>query len=796
MSPVVQLCTALVVESGLTTPTPELVFDPRFLPQCSTTVDWLGRSKSTADPAARSGTVCGELEIQCPSIFAQVDLRYVQVRLGRTGASGTGAGNELLHRYAQCVGAGALKDHWALLARSVRAQALEDPAAATDICIQKLQQLQQARKDGAWEEEQVAFQEKAKLLVDALLSAVAECRRMRTMNDRSLAVRELLEHLLAKTASIRFTGDFDLMDGVLLNNDQTTVSFGGKATNLPSTPPVHAAIFEHLLESPRLRCQLEALIGTPVADVLGFLTQRCRTHRLAGDILWKHYMQQGKPAVASEVLVQLSQITDEECTLQDRVRYLDLAKKTASQVTPSTPSKVVENLTHQLEIAALVQVPLFQELQLIVDDERLGERWREAAQKQRHELRKLVGLEALYRAAKDFGLFHIMLVATDLSAGLQEQKPPSADWVSAFFPPMLSAYSPSEMTTPPSLRVHGVFPLFTVRRGVTFFAGVDEAPRLLPKVSQASATDFQVRAMRFVDELASTTQTKGALLDPRLVCTLLEYCTCLWFRAFEVTEETDVAVAHTPETAFQPSTQDNIAAKSESIPPAGLESVQSHGVVVHNHPMPSSGPPTLFVGAGLRTPSASTPHGATPDTLLRRTPATLPAHVQTASRVPASPRDVNRAWVALELMPRRPFHFSPARVLRFYDDLLGGFSAWLPDLRALIPDTVENRVPTIKDDDVQVHLASVILTLLDQWMLALENGASRDKVEEFEGAWPIAEKTLSELEKWLSSVRVGLQSRGKNLLQDIRRVRSDGQHRCKKEDNLRDHNLLAPIHRS
>merc|ERR1712216_136405 len=157
LAPLWQLCTALVIESGLPTPATELVFDPSqvFRPnQAQDPITGCRAADSalwgTRKDVGAAHDVCRELEKQCPTIFAFVDLDlcYTQSLSQGTAASAATPG-DVLSRCVQCVSSSSMDDRWEVLTNSMRALAAEDMRGAAEICLDKLHQLQQGKAASA-----------------------------------------------------------------------------------------------------------------------------------------------------------------------------------------------------------------------------------------------------------------------------------------------------------------------------------------------------------------------------------------------------------------------------------------------------------------------------------------------------------------------------------------------------------------------------------------------------------------------------------------------------------------------
>lgn len=654
LAPVGQLCTALVIESGLPTPMTELVFDANKFQRRPDTLGAQGRQWQdpisgcgVADRAlwgAQKGSgvayhVCRELEKQCPIIFAFVDLDLCYTQsLSQGAAAAAATPGDVLSRCVQCVSSSSMDDRWEVLTNSMRALAAEDMRGAAEICLEKLQQLQQGQEGFG---QAAGASGRAKMLLEALLSVLNP-----QPEKQSCA---LVDYLLAKTASLHFDQD---------------ASFVARGAN--AVPFAHEVILNHLLNSPRLQRLLETMLDSSPVKIETFLKDRCDQNRLASEFLWKYYLRHGRASSASEVLLQLSEWAGSDASLAERVHCLDMARQAAQRSLPQS-KETVDKLSIQLDVAVRVQVPLCQELSFIAADMRVATRWQTAAERRRVELQRLLGLQDLYQVAVDFGLFHLVLVITNLSSSIQEQVISSSNWVSTFFPPATSPYSPSELLSGSCKpRQHGIFPLLMLRRCATFFAQNDSAP-MLPEAAAAHPDDFSLRASRLLEELGSLTKVPSTMWDVRCVGTLLEYCNCLW-----------------------------------------LKSVES---------LPATAKPSETPGEAEMTD---------PDS--------------------PSSECAMRAWVALKVLPGRPFTYLPANVVKFYADMLTHLSVWLVDLWGMLPaDEVGSR-PTLSETDVRRHLCKVIVTVIHDWTRRVELARGDElALADFRSVWPLARGLLDNI---------------------------------------------------
>lgn len=515
VEPLVQLCTALIVDSGLAAPEANVAFNHQAA--ASISEHQRGAGVIGVDRCSISGEVCRELEQQCPGIFARVDLDHVQRRLGLV-SRGAAATSERLRSYASCVSPASVGDHWVKLVRSIQAMAAENPRSAVDLCVEKLDQLQKVRFADAPSEQEVALAaDRAKMLLEALLGAIGATPRA---GEPATSMRGIVEHVLTKTSFLRFAGKD---------------SAEPDSSKLKPLPFAHRVILDYLLACPHQKNVLEALLETSQADVEGFLKDRLSANLAAGELLWKHHMRQGRPAAASELLLQLAERPDNDCGLLARVHLLDLARQAARQGSGrgmAQSKEFVQQLSAKSDIAVRVQVPLHHELQLIATDERVSARWRGVAVQKREALQQLQGLQDLYQVAEDFSLYHIILVIADVSSSVQEREVGSSAWISVFFPPVASPYSPSELGSELEKWQQGVFPLLMVRRCTTFLSR--DTPASPSSVSSAvSYEELQSRSTRLLEELGTAMQDGSAMWDVRCITTLLEYCNCLWVHALQ-----------------------------------------------------------------------------------------------------------------------------------------------------------------------------------------------------------------------------------------------------------------------
>lgn len=683
LGPVVQLCAALVVESGLRT-SGRLGVVPGDFPAM------LG-----AD-----GVIYRELQEKCPAIFAQVDLsQCMEVCRGEAAAMETPT-SDVLRQYVQCFSSSSLEDHWSVLVKAIQATAAKDPQGAADICTEKIQQLQCG---------DAAALSRARSWLVALLDAlspipVAQCRT-------------IIESVLLRISSVRLVHD--------------------ASVNSTESPSLRDVILEHMLCQPRLHRVLESLVNSTATNVEPFLLHRYGESRVAAECLWKYYLHQDQPNRASGVLLQLADRPDGSCTLKDRLGYLRLAKEHATSAPAEENkdnTKVSDTLVLRLEVGVRIQAPLQRELRLLSSDAHVAEKWRNLAEQRCEYLQELRSLRELYETATEFSLFHIVLVVMDLSGQSDQQEFVPVVWVNIFCPPDASPYSPSELSvdgaaprpaaaapTPSSPSVppaRALFPLLLVRQSVGVLAEEgppgapgrreDVAVRAAARASAGAEVDvrpelFELRARGLLTELARATKAPGPLWDVRCIAAVLEYCSCAWFRAVEVPEPLPAEKA------------DKAVGQKPTLGHGG-----SCGIVA---------------------------------TCLR-------------------------SWVALRLLPGEPFNFALADVVRFYAQMLGHLKEWARDLQALLPEYVR-KDHLVCEDDLRMHLAEVVLAVLDRWVARTEAspGDARGAAE-FREAWlKSAEGLLVDLGLCLNSLQCRRDG-AKRLLPEVLRLEAAGRHLC------------------
>jgi len=496
--PVVQLCTAFVVESGLTTPCTELALDACRGPAGAPSA----MLKQPPPSSAVGSIVCQELERACPAILDMVDLRYIGSRIARVDSTGSSREGELLRSYAQCVPPSAEEANWEVLLQSVQSMAATDAQGAVETCLQKVEQLQGSQLDGC--------QGRTKTLIEALLGALGP------------ANLQAIDMLLSRAAKMKIVD--------------------GGPPGPGKVPFIHGLILNFLLEKRQSAILSGLLINSNAADVEGFLGATSSTHVAALQLLCTYYTQRGRTTDAANAHRQLAEWPDAAAfTLQDRIRNLEMARQASSMAGPSARI-FSDEVGLKLELATRVQVPLVHELDLLASNSHLADRWRGAARERLPELKRLQGAQPLYQTAYDFGLFHLVLVLGAMSQFVQEKETGVEAWISLFFPPS-SPYC--ELGEP---CVQSLFPLLLVRSRVQFLSLADQpAAETLQASALNSPGAFRARALRLLAELAAASQPGlGAdevamppLWDSRPIAALLEYSTCLWLTAIRASSGRD-----------------------------------------------------------------------------------------------------------------------------------------------------------------------------------------------------------------------------------------------------------------
>lgn len=142
-----------------------------------------------------------------------------------------------------------------------------------------------------------------------------------------------------------------------------------------------------------------------------------------------------------------------------------------------------------------------------------------------------------------------MLMIADVSRLDLEREAALSLWVSIFFPPDPSPYSPPQLEGSARSLLPALFPVLTLRPPAPFFephGGLlppqclgDFAPSLFQKRACAlidalseKVELFQKKACEIIDApVPEKMELSNALRDPRSVATVLEYCSHLWLRS-------------------------------------------------------------------------------------------------------------------------------------------------------------------------------------------------------------------------------------------------------------------------
>lgn len=518
--------------------------------------------------------LCRDLQELCPAIFCRVDLdRCLQARSSDACPSEESPASNLLRRYVDCVSSSS-EDHWVVLARGIQAMALENPQSAVDISLEKIEQL---KGDVA--------AHRIRLLLESLLDGLAGAR------DNVPVV----EALLVRTQ--------------LLHADE--------GSSRAAVPPLHAVILNRLLSNPSLCRILESLLSSRATDVEGFLRERFKDNRVAGECLWKFYSQQDKPSSASAVLVQLAQ-TSPNSYLEDRVAWLRLAGEQIALAGPRF-ADAAERIAVMHAVAS-VQVRVCRELVIIARDGRMADVWRDKAEQSREELQQLKTLEEVHHVVMEFGITHLLFLVLKVAGGQPEPSAVASLWLNLFFPPANSPYSSSVWRNSPQ----ALFPLFTARGSLSFFEDSEQE-------SSGGPDSFRLRVSSLLSELERVVGTGNAMMDIPSAVSVLEYCNCLWLHV--------------------------------------------HGV-----------------SQGTRA---------------------------------------NRAWV-FSVLPL--FGITLPAIVVFYAKLVAHLDQWVVELQSMLP--TDSQRPLLTVDDVHIHLAEVVVVMLQRWAHQAQDGQlTPQALLEFRTTW-------------------------------------------------------------
>lgn len=218
----------------------------------------------------------------------------------------------------------------------------------------------------------------------------------------------------------------------------------------------------------------------------------------------------------------------------------------------------------------------------------------------------------------------------------------------------------------------------------------------------------------------------SSVWDVRCIVTLLEYCSCLWFK----TVASDLVSL--------PSIVESVAARE------GVEEMS--------------------------------------DVVLQESKQTLPGGSVglTAKRTSFSfePSQSSRAWIALDVCLQRPFCFTLADVIKFYAAMIDEVPSWLRDVHGVLPPDQRMNRPTLSEGEVYSHLSEVLVSVVGQW-IAQADGIRTDggqPAQEFAASWPATEGLLSRLRSRLGDVADESPPKAnvQKILKELRRLESAG----------------------
>jgi len=141
---------------------------------------------------------------------------------------------------------------------------------------------------------------------------------------------------------------------------------------------LHWTIFDDLLHDPPMQDVLHALTEQEIPGVEDFLRERCATDRFAGACLVTYYTHRAEDCRAAGVLLHMAESSNPNSSLEERIEYLQGAKMQVEKAMPN--SKEAEEVKIRLDVAQYVQLPLLRELELILKDERVTEKWKGKAE--------------------------------------------------------------------------------------------------------------------------------------------------------------------------------------------------------------------------------------------------------------------------------------------------------------------------------------------------------------------------------------------------------------------------------
>eukprot|EP00927_Polykrikos_kofoidii_P021241 TRINITY_DN20172_c0_g1_i1.p1 TRINITY_DN20172_c0_g1~~TRINITY_DN20172_c0_g1_i1.p1 ORF type:complete len:1524 (+),score=285.00 TRINITY_DN20172_c0_g1_i1:48-4574(+) len=523
LAPVVQLCTALLVEQGWTSPISQADI-PEAGKMASNGADEVLMDAADNDGLASGGfdTSGGaddgkivvsrdgreELREACPSILAML----VQV-----DAAALPQEEDQLKQWAQ----------------RLRFVAGHDPASAADTCCARLQRLQS---------NSVAAPGRVRLLLDAFVAG---------LNDGNKASTDSLVTMLARTRKLRFEGAAGTLDQPPPPKQTVaTVDFVSGApphiVDESRLPFSHQVVFEALLSTSK-KGLLATLLVAGVNGLEAFLRERCASCRAAGDSLWRFYVDLGQPGVAAGVLMLMAEGQDLSYGLAERVEYLQRARNLAAAC--GTLAGIVERLDILLRIAKHVQQVLFVELELLGKDNRISEPWPSIVKERLQELQLLRDHHKLYKVASEFGFFNVILLLIDAAGAAASKEAIAHAWAGLLFASSSSPYAPAQLSNsaPHPSASASLLPFLLVRHDAPFFAG--QSRRDSPLDSQECGCVLQRRVEGFITELEQLARSDSQIWDLRLIVALLEYANCAWLLARETEgEEKDESMAAQTET--------------------------------------------------------------------------------------------------------------------------------------------------------------------------------------------------------------------------------------------------------
>jgi len=140
----------------------------------------------------------------------------------------------------------------------------------------------------------------------------------------------------------------------------------------------------------------------------------------------------------------------------------------------------------------------------------------------------------------------------------------------------------------------------------------------------------------------------------------------------------------------------------------------------------------------------------------------------------------NRSWVALKVLGQKPFQEPLPSLVKFYRAVLLHSHSWAGDLRKRLTPDSSGLLPSVSDEELQVHLAEVVLALMLQWLSEVKGHRADDQgLTELVKAWPSTQAMLAELRTCLEKI-VGEDSKAKakDLLKDVDSLENSGKALC------------------